>query len=129
MTDHSELLKEARELGNFRDETGTVRDYKRATALYKLADIVEAYDKQPSFDENFKALKEQLDDLDRRLGQSTVNDELLAACRTCAEVIEYTITLEMSPFPFNDQDRSKLSAACHLAKRAVENADKLKGGA
>ena len=95
MNDNSELVTEARELAEKLDKTivrGELDGHfelieRMAPLLRTLADIVEAYDKQPSFDENLAAIREQLDALDRRIGQQAVNDEAVEACRTCDEVI------------------------------------------
>lgn len=130
MNEHSELVKEARDLafindawagpaGEFRDVTQ--RNHKAvATTLRRLATIVEAHDKAPRFAANIKAIREQIDALERRSGGQAVNAELLAACKACDEVIAMFI----AEYPCRDRDMwAELRAAGDLAKRTVENAD------
>ena len=106
MSEHSEMVEGARGLAD-RLAYGRVQaPMVTANTLRALADIVEAQDKQ-----------------------QPVFDELLAASRTCVEVIkEYLDTPAHVSGP-GTQTWTKLRAAHHLVKRAVELADKLKGGA
>ena len=63
-----------------------------------------------------------------------VFDELLAACRTCDEAIAELIDCARPISIDGSLDAElpakwdRLRAARHLAKRAVENGDKVKGG-
>lgn len=88
---HAELIREARELAGKLDgftavpftggrPGGTVTHtpptddvcYHSSTMLIALVEIIEEQDKQPRFDENLKAIKEQLDDIERRIGVQDV---------------------------------------------------------
>ena len=134
MADHSKLIVEARQLADKLDRANLhlIACRTDATMIRALVKIVQAYDTQPSFDKNLKALKAALDRLERRIGCQVVNEELLAACRTSNEAIRAFIgnwdvhLIDKRP---STEDWIKLDAARHLAKRAVEEADKLKGGA
>lgn len=105
MSDHSELLKDARELV---DEVARIPPkpppYRNlleecASIMHLLVGVVEEHGKQqPTF------------------------DELLAAGRTCEE----TIKMFIAEYPCRQRDIwAELRAAGHLAKRAVEDADKV----
>lgn len=103
MNDHSELVKEARELA----DNWSVHQYTRiSTTLFTLADIVEAYGKAES--------------------------EAVAACQTCNEAIKEHLDamdhVDEAMGLDTCEGRIELRAARHLAKRAAENYDKLKGG-
>lgn len=121
MTDHSELLKGIRELARTIASGEYCRIYcvTDAAKLRTLADIVEARDKRDAVLEGR---------IERYLETKLLTfDELLAACRTCEEAIKNVLAYPEAP-----RDTLywiNLRAARHLAKRAVEEYDKTKGGA
>lgn len=117
VSDHAELLEEARELEESLPES-TIRECRTVTVLSALADVVESHDKSESklLSEEFMVLLDAQDKLIL---------ELLAACKTCGEVIRVFI----AKYPDSEKDQwARLGAAGHLAKRAAEDGDKAKGG-
>lgn len=98
MTDHSEMLKDVRELAELDPPVETIKDCKRVTALLKLADIVEAYAKsQP---------------------------ELLAACKTCDREIEVLVCEHDDFRVMTEGAWTNLRAARHLIRLAIKHAPK-----
>ena len=59
----------------------------------------------------------------------TVEQELLAACRECAEFIDATFINGGDPFAVGDLRATRLRAAGHMARLAVERAEsEVEGG-
>ena len=109
MNDHIELVKEARRLADILEHS-TLAFYAcggAARTFRTLADIVAAHDAVIHVD-------------GRQFME--VFDEAVAACRTCDEEIEHV--LDNVAFSNETDDEPRLRAAGHLAKRAVELADK-----
>lgn len=117
MTDHTELLKDARELANNVDDDS-------ALVIWNLAGIVEARDKRDA------ALEGRIE---RYLETKLLTvDGLVAACKRCVEMIGiFTVGHPILPSasctdePTGD-DWINLEAARRLAKQAIEKADTLK---
>lgn len=133
MNEHSDLVQNARKLAEeiwCAGKIGSPVD-RTPAMLRTLADIVEAYDKEPRFDENLKAIKEQFDSLDRRIGVQIVNEELHAACVGCHREIEAVIAPGgyRTNSALHGASWDKLHAVDHLAQRAVKLADEAKVGA
>lgn len=135
MTEHSQPLKEARELADHLNQTRPGSNpipHDGARMLRILADLVEQQNR--SITEYavafgvYKAAADGLGDMQQfltRMATAAVNAELRAACVTCGKAIEDVLYAVMRTHP-NDNDSAVwigLRAAGHLASRAVKLAD------
>lgn len=119
MPEHAELLKDARELANERDALSVIPGKVGLTAhtLRTLADLVERLDARLKQLADVNIAWTGIHDEDWK-----IRDELVAACKTCDEVITMFIGDRSVPLKDkrpSDEDWIKLDGARYLAQRGT----------